>query len=244
MSFPQQTNWRWPDGEPFDARRCLFVAPPEQIGRVLMASSSLPEAQLWRKALSPLGFRFRHTLGYLGTEGFACFECEGSPKHLIRREQLLFSEATNLFLRRSASSSEFIWKDHLDRLLFRFELTHPHDAPQDHIIHLLRAAETHWTARVLNTMMATVQRGGSVEFPVLGEGSFRLGPNYLSLGQQQFPLESFESLRSAPSRLVLLPTAVAEAGGLQPVELNRAAVGNADALEHLLRSFFQLPLAN
>jgi hypothetical protein len=238
----QQQPLLWPDGQPFDQRRCLFAPPPTQIGSVRVASSSLPLNRVWTKALSGLGFQFRHTLGYLGEKGVACFECDRNPGRLIRREVLVFEEAANLFARSTSTSFEFLWKDPLDRLLFRYEGVTPPEVGKDHILNLLEAAESAWTQGMLSFAMGNLRRGGSMEFPVLGQGILRLSQNSLSLGSQHFSREDLECFKCDPASLEICASYKGEARGLQSIAASTAEIGNVEVLHQLLVQVLHLPV--
>ena len=231
----------WPDGQPFDQRRCLFAPPPEQIGTVAVASSSLPLNRVWMKSLSGLGVRFRHTVGYLGDQGVACFECDRSPARLVRREVLVFTEAANLFTHSTPSSFEFLWKDPLDRLLFRYEDIPPPRVGRDHILHLLKAAEAAWTHGMLNYALGNIRRGGSMEFPFLGQGTLRVGPNSLSFGAQELTREDLEFFRRDQSRLEIHASHKGKALGLNSFAASTSTIGNVEVLHELLVKVLHLP---
>ena len=238
----EQQRWMSPDGQPFDRQRFLFAPAPEQIGRVVIASSTLPQSQVWRKVLSAVGIPFRHTLGYLGEAGMACFECERDPGRLVRREVLVFSEAATLFRRIHSSSFEFLWKDPLDRLLFRYEDGLPSAPGSDHIFHLLRAGEEAWTHWLLDQAAHTLERGGSVEFPILGQGSWRLRRNAIGFGAMEMRRDDLEFFRKDEMVIELHPSYIGEARGFKPLKAARGSIGNVAVLEKLLVHALGLPL--
>lgn len=214
-----------------------FAPPPEQIGRVLAASTTLRENRVWLKHFSSLGIPFQHSLGYLGEAGVACFECERHPGRLIRREVLVFSEAASLFRRRSGEGVfEFLWKDPLDRLLFRFD--------DQKLFDLLKAAEEAWTKRVLNAASETLDRGGSIEFPVLGQGVLRIGPTSLSWGNLILKPNDFKFFCRDHFGFELHPSYSGEVKGFEPLKARAEAVANLEALTQLLIHVFGLPLAD
>ena len=214
-----------------------FAPPPEQIGRVLAASTTLRKNRVWLKHFSSLGIPFQHALGYLGESGVACFECDRNPGRLIRREVLVFAEASNLFRRRSdAGVFEFLWKDPLDRLLFRFD--------DQKLFDLLKAAEEAWTKLVLNAASDTLDRGGSIDFLVLGQGVLRLGPTSLSWGNLILKPTDFKFFCRDHFGFELHPSYAGEAKGFVPLKARAEAVANLEALTQLLIHVFGLQLTD
>lgn len=241
MQSPQQ-SYVWPDGNPFDAGRVLFAPPPVEIGPVQIASSSLPQNRAWTKALSSIGFTFRHTLGYIGESGIACFECDRNPGRFIRREVLVFSEAASLFKHRGPSSFEYLWKDPLDRLVFRYEDSLPSPIPRDHIFHLLEAAENIWTHRFLDIATGILERGGSVPFAILGRGEVRIGPASIGLDSMDYERTDLEFFRRNQQGIEIHPSYKGEARGFRTWTASTQTVSNLEALHQLLVHALQLPL--
>jgi len=230
----EQQRLIWPSGQPFDMQRCLFAPSPKQIGRTSIASSTLKQNQVWLKVFSSVGLPFRHTLGYLGEAGIACFECDRDPGRFIRREVLVFAEAASLFARSTAHSFEYLWKDHLDRLIFRFDGSLPTVIPDDHIFRFLVAAEAAWTQRFLENAADNLGRGGSVEFPILGQGTLRLSRTSLSLGSQVLEAADLKDFSIDASGLEIRPSLEGEMRGIKPIRAAKGSIGNAEALYKLL----------
>ena len=214
-----------------------FAPPPEQIGRVLAASTTLRKNRVWLQYLSSLGIPFQHSLGYLGEDGVACFECERNPGRLIRREVLVFSEAASLYRRRSTEGVfEFLWKDPLDRLIFRFD--------DQKLFDVLKAAEDAWTKRLLNHASETLDRGGSIEFPILGQGVLRLDLTRLSWGNLILKPGDFKFFCRDHLGFELHPSYSGESKGFTPLKARSEAVANLEALTQLLIHVFGLPLTD
>ena len=214
----------------------FFAPPPAQIGTVQQAHSTLRTNKIWLRHLSLLGLPFRHSLAYLGEHGFACFECDRHPGRLVTREVVVYADVANLYTRSEGSSLEFLWKDPLDRLVFRYEFgpTHP-------LKPLLEGAAVSWTEHVLNHASDTISRGGSVEFPILGQGLLRLGARNLTWGMTSLNREDMESFRHDESGIELLPSYTGEARGIEPLRAKAANVGNMAALVQLMTYLFELP---
>ncbi len=233
----------WPDGERFDFSRGLFVPPPERIGSVLMATSTLLKDQKWKKMLSPIGVPFRHTAGYLGESGVACYECLRDTKNLVRKEVLVFAQAATLYTHTTKDSFEFLWKDPLERLLFRYEDEPPKQLKQDHILNLLRAAESLWTRSLVEIAMPHVQRGGAVELPVLGKGLIRVSHGGIAWNGSEWRRDELEHFQLTAGVLRIQTSYKGEAHGRKPLLAPAAAVGNLALLEHLLTHALRLPAA-
>lgn len=214
-----------------------FAPAPEEIGKVLAASTTLRKNRVWLKYVSIFGIPFQHSLGYLGEAGLACFECEGKPEHLIRREVLIFAEAACLFRRRSGEGVfEFLWKDPLDRLLFRFD--------DQKLFDLLEAAEEVWTKRVLNLASETLDQGGRIDFPVLGQGVLRLGPTSLSWGNLNLNPADFKFFCRGHFGFELHPSYTGEIKGFRPLRARTETVANLEALTQLLIHVFGLSMTD
>ncbi|MBM3758777.1 MAG: hypothetical protein FJW36_00870 [Acidobacteria bacterium] len=234
-------NYAWPDGTPFDVERHLFAPPPAEIGSVQIVSSTLPQSRVWTKALSSIGFAFRHTLGYIGGSGVACFECDRNPGRLIRREVLVFADAASLFKSRGPSTFEYLWKDPLDRLVFRYADSLSEPIPQDHIVHLLEAAEAIWTHRVLDIATGILERGGSVPFSILGKGEIRIRPAGLAIDSAHYDRADLEFFRRTTNGIEIHPSYRGEARGFRPWTASTHTVSNFEALLQLLVHALQLP---
>ncbi len=212
-----------------------FAHPPEQIGSIIAATTTLQKHRVWLKHLSPLGYPFRHSLGYLGEKGVACFECEHNPRNLIRRELLIFSEAANLFTKRSGSANfEFYWKDPLDRVLFR--------VADVKLLSLLKAAEAAWTQRLLNSASDTIERGGSVNFPLLGQGVLRLGPSSINWGPSLLKSTHFKFFCRDHTFFQLYPSYAGEQAGVESIKASVETVGNLETLTQLLIHAYGIPI--
>lgn len=220
--------------------RVLFVPPPEQIGQVRTASTTLRAGKAWQEALARVGVPFRHTVGYVGEAGVACFECTRSRANLVRREVLAFSDAVNLFAHSTPQSFEFLWKDPLDRLLFRYEDAPPAAPGPDHILHLLLAAEQAWTANRLRKAIPHIERGGTLEFPVLGQGAIRLDTHTISWGNQYWERADLDSFSLQPVRLEVAMSYRGQGHGKQPLVVNPASVANVGVLRYMLEHALHL----
>lgn len=232
----------WPNGEPFDEDRRLLLPAPPEIGSVQFASTTLTKSNEWTKALSWIGMTFRHTTGYIGSLGIACFECDRKPDRLTRRETLLYAEASSLFKRRTSTSFEFLWKDHLDRLIFRYEDNLPAVIPPDHIVHMLDAAESIWIHRFLDIASGNLERGGGVDFTILGRGVLRIGPSSITFDSLEFERSDFEFFRRTTDSIEIHPSYKGEARGFRTWQAKTHTVSNVEALHQLLVHALQLPL--
>lgn len=202
----------------------------------------LPQSKVWTKALSSIGFSFRHTLGYIGASGVACFECDRNPGRLTRREVLVFSDAVSLFKFRGPSKFEYLWKDPLDRPVFRYEDHLPAPIPQDHIVHLLEAAESIWTHRFLEIATGVLERGGSVPFSIHGKGEIRICPTGIGLDSVEYDRADLEFFRRSLNGIEIHPSYKGEARGFRPWTATTQTVSNVEALHQLLVHALQLPI--
>ena len=215
--------------------------------RGMLIGAALISAPLWTWLLYQRVSRFHHTLVYLSENGVACFECTGSPENFTRRELLLFSQATALFTKQNSSVYEFLWKDPQDRLVFRWEgrfAVPGIEVPRSHIFQGLKAAERAWTSFFVEDATQQLERGGSVSFVLLGQGTLRMTSTQLTWNASEkthmLNHEDIETFQCDSQTFAITPSYKGESKGFAGLKIAVEHVGNLKALTTLLTRYFTI----
>ena len=115
----------------------------------------------------------------------------------------------------------------------------------DHIYHLLKAAEAAWTTKIPDAATARMDHGGSVTFPILGQGNLSVGANGLVWNQSQSTLvlkrPDIESFSRNLVEFSIQPSFIGASKGFEGLKSKTEAIGNLEALQQIMIHVLGVP---
>jgi hypothetical protein len=138
---------------------------------------------------------FNHQCGYVGEHGCAYYTCEEIRENIAQSQVFLFRDAAYLrvkvthVFRENQENYEhtgysFVWTNEEEvelLVIYGSHTSHKREPPSSSSYRFGRAAEQVWCDHIQKNVLAILNQGGMVKFPLAGDNHIQIRPNSLWL---------------------------------------------------------------